>query len=53
MANMSYCRFENTLRDLKDCDDHLHAKNLSETEEKARKELIAVCKRITEDSEED
>ena len=53
MANMSYCRFENTLMDLKDCAEHLHAKNLSETEEKARKEMIALCKRIAEDSEGD
>ena len=24
MANMSYCRFNNTLSDLRDCEDHLN-----------------------------
>ena len=24
MANMSYCRFQNTLGDLRDCAEHLH-----------------------------
>jgi len=23
MANMSYCRFENTVKDLRDCADHI------------------------------
>jgi hypothetical protein len=49
MGNMSYCRFENTLADLRDCADNMDADDLSETEEKARKRLIALCKRIADD----
>lgn len=43
MSNMSYCRFENTLVDLKDCYDHIQGEDLSETELKARKKMIALC----------
>ncbi len=45
MANMSYCRFANTLPDLMDCNDHLWD-DLSEEEERARKQLIQLCKEI-------
>ena len=48
MANMSYCRFYNTLRDLKDCVDYID-ESVSEMEHKARKELIKLCKSIAED----
>lgn len=45
MANMSYCKLENTYNDLKDCylniDDEL-----SESEENYRKKLIKLCKEI-------
>lgn len=47
MSNMSYCRFENTARDLSDCQDHL-TDNLSGTEAKARRELIDTCVSIVE-----
>lgn len=49
MSNMSYARFQNTLRDLKDCYDHL-GEDLTDRkeEEKAREELINLCRRITE-----
>jgi hypothetical protein len=40
MANMGYCRFENTARDVQDCFDHLDDDNLSEREKKCRRELI-------------
>ena len=47
MANMSYVRFENTLRDLRDCWDHLFD-DLGEDEEQARKELVRLCREIAE-----
>ena len=43
MPNMSYCRFENTARDLQDCLEHMEGKSLSETEKHARKRLILRC----------
>lgn len=46
MGNMSYCRFRNTLEDLKECYDYIDWDDLSEDEEKARNELIALCKKI-------
>lgn len=48
MANMSYCRFENTYHDLLDCEDHFGDKpndesgdeySLSESETKYRNKL--------------
>lgn len=39
MANMSYCRFENTLRDLHDCCEHMDDE-LSDSERFARVRLI-------------
>jgi hypothetical protein len=48
MANMSYCRFENTLGDLEDCFDHISDENLSSTEERCREALIALCNEIAE-----
>lgn len=48
MANMSYCRFENTLNDLKDCAESLDD-NLSGTEERARERLVKVCRDIIDD----
>ena len=59
MANMSYCRFENTLEDLKDCAEHIsdnaatdEEDGISREEVWARSRLIKVCKRIVEDAEE-
>ena len=45
MSNMSYCRFENTLGDLRDCRDHWEDAE-SEDEIKARKRLLLVCQEI-------
>lgn len=45
MANMSYVRFENTLRDLRDCEKSLHDK-LSEGEAEARQDLVLRCRSI-------
>ena len=56
MANMSYCRFENTLSDLEDCyEDMQFGKDFSElslTEQEARNELVALCKKIAEQFDE-
>jgi len=50
MSNMSYCRFENTLNDLRDCQDALaNGNELSESEEKCKNKLIALCKDIVDD----
>jgi hypothetical protein len=42
MSNMSYCRFENTVYNLRDCYDNL-ANKLSKDENCARRELIEMC----------
>lgn len=56
MSNMSYCRFENTLQDLRDCNDHLSDvdspdNEMSEYEQKARKRLIRLCHEIAKNYE--
>jgi hypothetical protein len=43
MSNMSYCRFENTVADLKDCYAHITDNDLSEDEWGYRKRLIQTC----------
>lgn len=44
MTNMSYCRFENTYRDLADCEEAMMSGEvLSETEKEHRKKLIRLC----------
>jgi hypothetical protein len=48
--NMSYCRFQNTLLALEDCEDYLdvpHAE-LSKEERMARARIVAKCRRIAE-----
>lgn len=45
MPNMSYCRFENTLQDLRDCYENMD-EELSESEERSRKRLIKLCTQI-------
>jgi hypothetical protein len=52
MSNMSYCRFQNTLQDLRDCNDHLWD-DLSEDEETARQKLVKLCRQIVDDFETD
>lgn len=53
MGNMSYCRFRNTLEDLRDCyahiNDYLGPEGNDKEEEKARGLLIALCRKIAED----
>jgi hypothetical protein len=56
MGNMSYCRFENTLKDLRDCYKDMSETDfyeLSETEQQSRNKLIALCKDISEQYEEE
>jgi hypothetical protein len=43
VMNMSYCRFENTYRDLKDCYMAMESEDLSESEFNARKQMIELC----------
>ena len=40
--NMSHCRFQNTLLDLRDCADHMDDTDLSRDEASARIRLIKV-----------
>jgi hypothetical protein len=44
-SNMSYCRFQNTLRDLRDCYYNMND-NLSGDEDEARQGLIELCEQI-------
>lgn len=53
MSNMSYCRFQNTLRDLRDCAEALeeidgNLAELSKDEAQAANGLIELCKRIAD-----
>ncbi len=47
MANMSYCRFENTSNDLRDCVNALEQGDYpgSDYEKQAAKYIIDLCKR--------
>lgn len=52
MANMSYCRFQNTLADLRDCQDAMgnsDPETLSFEERLARWHLVKRCTQIAED----
>ncbi len=49
MANMSYCRFQNTVSDLRDCEDNMDDSGLSYDEAHARRRLIERCIRIARD----
>lgn len=54
MANMSYCRFENTYRDLQDCFNDMcntDFDELSETEQEYRNKIVDMCKQIAEQFE--
>jgi hypothetical protein len=47
MSNMSYCRFENTLRDLLDCEEHI-TDELEGSEKEARMRMLGTCRAILE-----
>ena len=51
MANMSYCRFENTCNALEDCYEHLFDDNLSDSERHYRDKLIQIAEDIVSDTE--
>lgn len=52
MANMSYCRMENTFHDLQDCEQHF-LDDLSESETTYRNQILELAKRIAEKYEVD
>jgi len=45
MANMGYCRFENTFLDLQDCFEHMDDK-LSESEDEYKNKIINLAHEI-------
>ena len=50
MANMSYCRFQNTLSDLRDCYYAMEdEEKLSESESEAKASLIQPCQKIVDE----
>ena len=53
MGNMSYCRFENTVDDLEDCQEHISddIDELTHEERRARRKMIRICKEIAADFE--
>ena len=50
MANMSYCRFENTARDLRDCvhaiENGEHTDDLSSYEKDGLEEILSLCEQL-------
>ena len=51
MANMGYCRFQNTVEDLRDCEESegmYEPSVLSDEEKKARERLIALCRIVAD-----
>lgn len=54
MANMSYCRFNNTLNDLEDCKEALENEDISSVDEKEKaKALIQLCREIADSFDDD
>jgi len=54
MSNMSYCKFRNTLDDLRDCLDYIgDPVTCDDEEERARKRLIKLCKDIADEYADD
>ena len=52
MGNLSYCRFENTYKDLRDCYNALSKKGLDElsnSEKEYARSLIKMCSEISGD----
>jgi hypothetical protein len=50
MANMSYCRFRNTLPDLLDCLESIHDEGISEEETRYKWKLIECCREIVSET---
>ena len=53
MMNMSHCRFENTLKALRECTEHWEDDLSNDFEVRARKRLIELCKDIAEEFSDD
>lgn len=52
MANMAYCRFENTYSDLLDCYNAIEdRKELSESEEKYAEKMYRLCQNFIDEYE--
>lgn len=52
MANMSYCRFQNTLEDLRDCYDNLDDDCSEKRQEaRARIKLVELCQQIVDSAD--
>jgi hypothetical protein len=53
MANMTYCRFENTRRDLDDCHENMYAptKQMSSQEKAARENMFDLITKMAKDIE--
>lgn len=50
--NMSYCRFQNTLQDLRDCYSNIdYVDDMGYEEKRARKKLIELCMEIAADGD--
>ncbi len=49
MGNMGYCRFQNPLKDLRDCWENFDDVQ-SDSEKKARKKLVELCFEIAEEA---
>jgi len=47
--NMSYCRFENTKKDLEDCLEHINDSDLSKREKSSRETLLELCQEIIDE----
>ena len=58
MTNMSYCRFQNTLEDLRDCAEYIlsgeddDGEELSREEERARQHMIKLIRKLAVELEE-
>ena len=52
MANMSYCRFENTFNDLIDCFDNIWEEAENQRDERFRKTMIRFLKERIDEIEE-
>lgn len=54
MPNMSYCRFRNTLSDLRDCLEALHNREIEFSQERdAALKMREICEWISEYTDED
>lgn len=51
--NMSYCRFQNTLGDLRDCQENILADDLGRDERRYRRKLVEICREIALVSDEE